>query len=141
MSAIVIDLRPGTVRTDANEVPAVIAGSVNLLRFSEALARAGLIGRHDADRGVLVIEPASQPVIPQDAELGIAWYNGLSKAERVHWHAVARSAIPADAWAAFKAAAQEPEPGRCFECGGTGFDEDSACEACDGTGREGGSRN
>ena len=69
------------------EVPAVIAGNVNLLRFSEAIARAGLVGRHDADRGVLVIEE------PQ-------------------------------------ARAQ-----RCPECGGTGFDEDAACEVCDGSGR------
>jgi hypothetical protein len=44
------------------EVPAVIAGSVNLLRFSEALARAGILGRYDADRGVLVIEPAVAPL-------------------------------------------------------------------------------
>jgi hypothetical protein len=73
------------------------------MAFSEALARAGIVGRFDRDRGVLVIEPASQPVIPQDAELGIAWYNGLNPAERRQWHAVARSAIPADAWAAFKA--------------------------------------
>ena len=34
----------------ALEIPAVIAGSVNLLRFSAALAQAGLIGRHDASR-------------------------------------------------------------------------------------------
>lgn len=46
------------LRTRALEVPAVIAGSVNLLKFSEALARAGLIGRYDAGRGILVIEPA-----------------------------------------------------------------------------------
>lgn len=38
----------------------MIAGSVNLLRFSEALARAGIIGRYDAPRGVLVIEPAPE---------------------------------------------------------------------------------
>ena len=98
-----------------SEVPAVIAGNVPLVRLSEALARAGLIGRHDADRGVLVIELVqSQPVavrrlIPQDAELGITWYNRLSKAERLHWHRVAASAVPADAWAAFQAGATLPD--------------------------------
>ena len=93
MSALVVELRPGTTRTvDAREVPAVIAGSVNLMRFSEALARAGIVGRFDSARGLLVIEPALTL------------------------------------------------PARCLECGGTGFDEDAACEFCDGTGREGGKR-
>ena len=38
------------------------------------LACAGLTARHDADCGALVIEPAqsAKPVIPQDAELGMA---------------------------------------------------------------------
>ena len=31
----------------ALEIPAVIAGSVNLMRFSAALARAGIVGRSD----------------------------------------------------------------------------------------------
>ena len=57
MSAAVVALRPGAGNA-ASEVPAVIAGSVNLIRFSEALARAGIVGRYDADRGLLVIEPA-----------------------------------------------------------------------------------
>ena len=96
-----------------SEVPAVIAGSVPLVTLSEALARAGLTARHDADRGLLVIEPAApqpanrQPakvvtLIPQDAELGMRWYNGLSKAERLRWHRIAGSAVPADAWRAFQ---------------------------------------
>ncbi len=45
-----------------NAVPAEIAGNVNLLRFSEALARAGIVGRFDPDRGVLVLEPAKRGV-------------------------------------------------------------------------------
>jgi len=49
-----------------SEVPTVIAGSVNLLSFSEALARAGLVDRHDADRGVLVIEPAETRMVQPD---------------------------------------------------------------------------
>lgn len=40
--------------------------------------------------------------IPADAELGIAWYNRLSRAERIRWHRVSGSAVPADAWAAFQ---------------------------------------
>jgi hypothetical protein len=92
-------------RCKAQDVQAVIAGAVNLLRFSEALARAGLIGRHDAARGVLVIEPAPEALIPQDAEVGMAWYNGLTPAERRHWHEVAGSAVAADAWRAFRGGA------------------------------------
>jgi hypothetical protein len=122
------------------EVPAVIAGSVNLLKFSEALALAGLIGRHDADRGLLVIEPAQEARKPVPAWSGMAVYNGWTEAERALWHRVAASAVPADAVAAFEAAADEPPPPRCMECGGTGFEEDAACELCDGTGREGGAR-
>ena len=85
--------------------PALIIGSVNLIRFAEALARAGLIGRHDPQRGVLVIEPALQlakSVIPADAAAGMAWYNRLSKAERLRWHRLAGSAVPGDAWRAFQ---------------------------------------
>ena len=93
------------------EVPAAIAGSVPLVRLSEALARAGLTARHDADRRMLIIEPAqsARARTPQDAELGMAWYNRLSKAERVLWHRVAASAVPADAWRAFQAGATLPD--------------------------------
>jgi hypothetical protein len=57
VSAAVVELHPAAGDA-ASEVPAVIAGSVNLMRFAQALARAGLVGRHDATRGVLVIEAA-----------------------------------------------------------------------------------
>ncbi len=97
------------------EVRAVIAGNVPLVRLSEALARAGLTARHDGDRGVLVIEPAQsqpaavRPLIPQDAELGIAWWNRIGAVERARWLAVAGSAVPADAWRAFQAGATLPD--------------------------------
>ena len=97
------------------EVPAVIAGNVPLVRLSEALARAGLTARHDADRRMLIIEPAqsqpaaARPLIPADADMGMRWYNGLSKAERALWHRVAGSAVPADAWRAFQAGATLPD--------------------------------
>ena len=61
MNAQVVQLRPAPRQARALEVPAVIAPSVNLMRFSEALAMAGLVGRHDSNRGVLVIEPAVVP--------------------------------------------------------------------------------
>ena len=87
-----------------SDVPALIAGNVPMVRLSEALARSGLTARHDADRGLLVIEGAAttRARIPADAELGMAWYNRLSRAERALWHRVAGSAVPADAWAAFQ---------------------------------------
>ena len=37
-----------------------------------------------------------------DAELGMAWWNNLTEPERSRWLARANSAVPADAWAAFK---------------------------------------
>jgi hypothetical protein len=43
-----------------------------------------------------------------DARDGIATYNSWTRAERMHWHQVARSAVPADAWRAFQAAALQP---------------------------------
>ena len=93
-----------------SDVPALIAGNVPLVRLSEALARAGLTARHDADRGLLVIEGAAttRARIPADAELGIAWYNRLSRAERIRWHRVASSAVPADAWRTFQAGGVAP---------------------------------
>ncbi len=94
----------------AGEVRAVIAGNVNLLKLSAALAQAGLIGRHDADRGVLVIEPLAtlKPVIPADAEVGMRGYNGLTPTKRRQWHERAGSAVPADCWRAFQSGASLP---------------------------------
>jgi len=37
-----------------------------------------------------------------DEAAGIAWWNGLSEADRAAWMERAGSAVPADAWAAFK---------------------------------------
>lgn len=80
-------------------MPALIAGSVNLLAFSGALAQAGIVGRFDADRGILVIEPANaREHDAADARIGIAWWNGLTPTRRRYWLDVAGSARPADAW-------------------------------------------
>lgn len=38
----------------------------------------------------------------RDAVRGVEWFNSLDRAERAHWLDVAGSAVPADAWAAFK---------------------------------------
>lgn len=38
-----------------------------------------------------------------DARAGLAWYNSATVTERRHWHQIARSAVPADAWEAYKA--------------------------------------
>lgn len=115
---------PTVAHSRSLDLPAVIAGSVNLLKFTEALARAGLVGRHDAARGVLVIEPIPERCPQcggtgldedgacdscggagqaQDAEVGMASWNGLTRPERARWLDVAGSAVPAEAWAAWKA--------------------------------------
>jgi hypothetical protein len=45
-----------------------------------------------------------------DAALGMTWWNRLTERERAEWLRRAGSAIPADAWAAFKAyKPDEPE--------------------------------
>ena len=79
------------------EITVTIADEVPLMRLAEALAIAGLVIRND--NGALRLEPASA-----DATRGIAWYNGLSRAERGYWLDAAGSAVPADAWRAYKAA-------------------------------------
>ena len=97
------DRTDARIQDDASEVPAVIAGSVNLMAFSGALAQVGIIGRFDRDRGVLVIEPAQERRQDDaDVRVGIAWYNGLTPTERRQWHEVAGSAVPADCWRAFQ---------------------------------------
>lgn len=42
-----------------------------------------------------------------DETLGMQWWNSLPEAERTTWLARAGSAVPADAWRAFKAATRE----------------------------------
>jgi hypothetical protein len=49
------------------------------------------------------------PAPDSDAELGMAWWNRISERERAQWLRVAGSAVPADAWAAFKAASAAKE--------------------------------
>ena len=42
--------------------------------------------------------------LTDDAEAGTVWYNALTREEREHWHRIADSAVPADAWEAYKRA-------------------------------------
>jgi hypothetical protein len=51
----------------------------------------------------LGISEAHTDEIAQDARAGIAWWNHLAPTQRSYWLMRARSAIPADAWEAFKA--------------------------------------
>ena len=44
----------------------------------------------------------------EDARAGLAWYNSATVTERRHWHQVARSAVPADAWEAYKVGGPQP---------------------------------
>lgn len=48
--------------------------------------------------------------LTQEAEAGMAWYNALTEAERGHWHRVADSAVPEDAWKAYQQQAEEARP-------------------------------
>jgi hypothetical protein len=91
----------------ALEVPAVIAGSVPVGRLARALAEAGLRTHYDGDRQALVIELQSRRNVA-DALVGMAWFNGLSRAERTYWLDVAGSACPAAAWAAFQSGVPGP---------------------------------
>ena len=88
----------------------MIAGSVNLLRFSEAIARAGLVGRYDADRECLVIEPqtAIAAALANDTRIGMAWWSRLTEPERAYWLEAAGSAVPADAWRKFQSGYPPP---------------------------------
>jgi hypothetical protein len=44
----------------------------------------------------------------EGAEAAMRWYNALTEAERAHWHRIAGSAVPADAWRAFKMGESAP---------------------------------
>ena len=54
-----------------------------------------------------------------DALAGMAWFNSLTASERRHWLEVAGSAVPADAWRAFKTGEQPScENVRSGDCSG-----------------------
>lgn len=41
-------------------------------------------------------------VIHRDAMEGILWWNSITEADRAGWMKITGSAVPADAWAAYK---------------------------------------
>ena len=89
------------------ELQAVIAGSVRVGRLARALAEAGLRTRYDGDRQAIVIEPQARRNVAA-ALVGMAWFNGLSRAERTYWLEVARAACPAAAWRTVHSGAPGP---------------------------------
>lgn len=44
------------------------------------------------------------PIVLDDPQAGVTWWSGCREPERGHWLAVAKSAVPADAWAAYQLA-------------------------------------
>lgn len=44
----------------------------------------------------------------RDGVLGMAWWNNLSEVDRAMWCRRAKTAVPAEAWAAFKQSGHEP---------------------------------
>ena len=44
------------------------------------------------------------PIVLDDPQAGVTWWNNCSEPERGHGLAVAKSAVPADAWAAYQLA-------------------------------------
>ena len=50
------------------------------------------------------MKPTRKPadVIHRDALEGIVWWNAMAEQDRTAWMKIAGSAVPADAWAAYK---------------------------------------
>lgn len=99
MSAKIIGLQPRPSNS-ARYSAARIRGDVDIFALLGTLEQAGLCGTFDGE--CLVIEPAEEECAILEWE-PMRWYNSLSPTERAHWHEVAGSAAPTDAWAAWKA--------------------------------------
>lgn len=56
-------------------------------------------------------KPASDEANSTDARIGMAWWDNLTEAERLHWLRAACSAMPADAWRCFKEGDQRQQEG------------------------------
>ncbi len=44
------------------------------------------------------------PIVLDDPQAGVNWWNDCTEPERGHWLTVAKSAVPADAWAEYQLA-------------------------------------
>jgi DNA-directed RNA polymerase subunit N (RpoN/RPB10) len=60
------------------------------------------IGMHYQHADGRIVCVRFTPAERRDAETGMAWFNTLPEYSRAAWLAEAGSAIPADAWAAYK---------------------------------------
>ena len=93
--------------------------AITLARGELRKALEALDGEKIASCGVLRATPATSATpgdcldslgwdADDDARAGLAWYNSANVTERRHWHQIARSAVPADAWEAYKAGVPHP---------------------------------
>ena len=92
----------------ALDIPASIAGTVHLMRVSQAIACPDRVGRKEAGRHLIFRPAAREDRGPADALVGMARWNGLTRAERVYWLDVAGPAVPADGWRAFQTGTRPP---------------------------------
>lgn len=50
-----------------------------------------------------LLAPVGQEVVPTEGDdAGMAWWNGLSEADRRYWCLAAMTAVPAEAWKYFR---------------------------------------
>lgn len=72
------------------------------------------LARRALRQALEALEPARWPQeqhgTADDTRAGIAWFNSLAPAERRYWLEAADSAVPADAWAAFKSSSSQVHP-------------------------------
>lgn len=92
----------------ALDIPASIAGTVHLMRVSQAIACPDRVGRKEAGRHLIFRPAAREDRGPADALVGMVWWNGLTLAERAYWLDVVGTAVPADGWRAFQAGTRPP---------------------------------
>ena len=53
----------------------------------------------------------------QDLDVaGMAWWNGLSEADRRYWYLAAMTAVPAQAWKYFRQVTAPPRPVKINHC-------------------------
>jgi hypothetical protein len=97
----------GRVSTDWRNgnpsAPGPVHWSAAVPAAREALSRALLILEEIDSQQALPATPADPPTTDDDRDvaIGMAVYNGWTRAERLHWHQVAGSARPVDAYRAY----------------------------------------
>jgi hypothetical protein len=142
---------PGRAAARSLDVPAAISGIVSVVAFSAALAHAGLVGRYDAQRALLVIEPAgsTSALAARIEELGAvqernppssaAWQAASDALQPLFREMASRQRANGGERDWRKWSTETPPQALdplCGHCGGSGFDGDDACRFCDATGRD-----